>query len=383
MAEVVVGLRASYRLRCGSLPEAVSLASAIAREQTVEAPSGVGGNALQARMLGRVERIAPSAGGAWVARIAFPLEATTTELTQVLNVAYGNVSLMDGVRLVRLTLAPAILESLPGPRFGIRGIRALAGALRRPLVSAAIKPIGSSSRGLARLAAAFARAGVDVVKDDHGLAGQRAAPFDDRTAVIAGAIAEANAATGGRTAYFPNVSGPLESLEERLDRVASLGLAGVVLCPSLLGLDALRWVAAGHRDLAVMAHPSHAQTAPGRAQGMAPDVLLGTLYRVAGADIVVYVNAGGRFSWPEEACHAINRRLREPLGSLRRALPAPAGGVNASDASHWFARYGPDSMLLIGGSLLVRNDVEGAARRLVEAAARAGETGGGGRSPGS
>ena len=324
-------------------------------------------------MLGRIERIEPAAGGGWLANIAYPLDATTTELAQLLNVAYGNVSLMNGVRLVGLNLSAAVLRSLPGPRFGIRGIRAMAGARGRPLVSAAIKPIGLSSRELARQAAAFARAGVDVVKDDHGLADQRSAPFEERTAVIARAVADANAATGGRTSYFPNVTGPLDRLEERLDRVAGLGVSGVVLCPGLMGLDALRWVAAGPRQLAVMAHPSHAQTAPGRTEGIAPDVLLGTLYRVAGADIVVYVNTGGRFSWPEETCHAVNRRLREPLGSLRRALPAPAGGVNAAAASHWFARYGPDTLLLIGGSLLVQRDLEGAARRLVEAAARAVE----------
>ncbi len=365
-----VGVRASYRLSCRHLREALSLAGAIAREQTVEAPPGVGGDRLQARMLGRIERLEPEGGGRWLARIAYPLEATTTELTQILNVAYGNVSLMDGVRLVGLELAPAVLRSLPGPRVGIKGIRSLARAPARPLVSAAIKPIGLTSSGLARQAAAFARAGVDVVKDDHGLTVQGSAPFRERTRVIAEAVAGANARTGGHTAYFPNLTGPLDTLEERLERVKALGLAGVVLCPSLMGLDALRQVAAGPRALAVMAHPSHGQTAPGRAEGIAPDVLLGTLYRVAGADIVVYVNAGGRFSWPEESCHAVNRRLREPLERHRRALPAPAGGVNAAEAGHWFGRYGPDTMLLIGGSLLVQRDLEGAARRLVEVARR-------------
>ena len=367
-----VGLRARYRLSCRHLREALSLAGAIAREQTVEAPPGVGGDRLQARMLGRIERLAPERGRGWLARIAYPLEATTTELTQLLNVAYGNVSLMDGVRLVGLELAPAVLRSLPGPRLGIEGIRSLVKVPARPLVSAAIKPIGLSSGRLARQAAAFARAGVDVVKDDHGLAVRGSAPFAERTRVIAEAVAGANARTGGHTAYFPNVTGPPDTLEERLERVGALGLAGVVLCPSLMGLDALRRCAAGPRALAIMAHPSHAQTAPGRGEGIAPDVLLGTLYRVAGADIVVYVNAGGRFSWPEETCHAVNRRLREPLAPHRRTLPAPAGGVNVADAGHWFGRYGPDTMLLIGGSLLAQQDLESAARRLVEAAVRQG-----------
>ncbi len=364
-----VGLRASYRLRRRSLGEALALAGAIAREQTVEAPPGVGGDRLQARMLGRIERIGPERAGGWRARIAYPLDATTTELTQILNVAYGNVSLMDGVRLVELALAPAVLRSLPGPRLGIAGVRALVNAPARPLVAVAIKPIGLSSRRLARQAAAFARAGVDVIKDDHGLAVEGSAPFVERTRVIAEAVATANARTGGGTAYFPNVTGPVDTLEERLERVASLGLAGVVLCPGLMGLDALRWVATGPRALAVMAHPAHAATAPGRGEGIAPDVLLGTLYRVAGADIVVYVNAGGRFSWPGKSCHAVNKRLREPLEPLRRAFPAPAGGVDAAEAGRWFDRYGPDTMLLIGGSLLARRNPEDAARRLVEVAA--------------
>jgi ribulose-bisphosphate carboxylase large chain len=101
---------------------------------------------------------------------------------------------------------------------------------------------------------------------------------------------------------------------------------------------------------------------------MAPDVLFGTIYRLAGADIVVYVNTGGRFAWPLETCEAINGRLRAPMGHHPAAFPAPAGGVDAADAGVWLERYGPDTMLLIGGSLLRQDDLLGATRRVVEAA---------------
>ncbi len=383
-------LRVTYRFACTRSSDALNFAQAIAREQTVEVPSGVGGEALESRMLGSVEELEPAPEREWDApraesappdrstrrfavRIAYPLASTGTELTQILNVVYGNVSLMDGLRVVDLTLPRDILDALPGPRFGIAGIRALAGAAQRPLVAAAIKPLGLSPTELARLAAAFARAGVDIVKDDHGLTDQPAAPFAERVAAVADAVAAANAATGGRTRYLPNVTGPIDTLEERLDHVVARGLSGVLLSPSLVGLDTMRAIAAGPRDLAVMAHPSHGQSAPGRPEGIAPDVLYGTLYRAAGADMVVYPDAGGRYNWPEEACKAIAERLLAPLGSICPALPTPAGGMKIDAAARNFARHGQDAMLLIGGSLLMQKDLEGAARRLVEAAAHAEE----------
>jgi len=362
-------MTATYRLFSGSLEEAEDLALAIAREQTIEVPRGVGGEAVEALLLGRVERVEPQPAGGFDAVLSYALEVTGTELLQVLNVAYGNVSLMNGVLLVDLVLPAEILESLPGPRFGIEGLREMVGAEGgRPLVSTAIKPVGLTSAVLAGLADTFVRAGVDVIKDDHGLVDQASSPFKERVSRVGEAVAEANADTGGRTAYFPNVTGPVDTLQERLDHVASVGCPGVMLCPSLIGLDVMRSMASGMPRLAIMAHPAHNQTAPGRSEGIAPDVLYGTIFRAAGADIVVYVNAAGRFAWPLEACQAINKRLRAPMGPISSAFPSPAGGVNADDAAVWLERYGADTMLLIGGSLLRQADMLGATRRVVEAA---------------
>ena len=124
----------------------------------------------------------------------------------------------------------------------------------------------------------------------------------------------------------------------------------------------------------IMAHPSHANTAPRAAHGIAPELLIGTLWRLAGADCVIYVNARGRFAWPLETCLAINERAREPLGSHRSAFPVPAGGIQAHEVDHWFRSYGPDTLLLIGGSVLEAGNVSSAARALVDAAHRAGAT---------
>ncbi len=362
-------LVATYRLRCPTYDAATEIARAIAREQTLEVPPGVVGGVLEGRLLGHVDDIAALPEGGFDAKVSYSLEVTGTELLQVVNVAYGNVSLMNGVRLVDLILPVEVLETLPGPRYGIEGLREMVGAEGgRPLISVVVKPVGRTSRELADLAKTFVRAGVDVIKDDHGLVDQSPAPFLDRVTAVGTAVAAANADTGGRTAYFPNVTGPVDRLEERLDHVVAVGCPGVLVCPGLMGLDVMRTIASGPRPLAIMAHPTHSQVAPGRREGIAPAVLYGTLYRVAGADIAVYVNAGGRFAWPVEECEAINARLLAPLGRHRAAVPAPSGGVDADDAGSWLERYGPDTMLLIAGSLLVQDDLFAATRRLVEVA---------------
>jgi ribulose-bisphosphate carboxylase large chain len=365
-------LVATYRLRSATQGAAEDLAAALGREQTLEVPPGVAEDELEAALLGRVEGISARGDTAFDATISYPLEVTGTGLVQLVNVAYGNVSLMNGVSLVDLELPEDALAALPGPRLGVAGLRALVGAEGgRPLVSVAIKPVGRTPHQLAALAATFARAGVDVIKDDHGLVDQASAPFEQRVAAVSEAVAVANAERDGRCVYFPNVTGAVDALAARLATAREAGCGGVLVCPSLMGLDAMRAIAAGPDLLAIMAHPTHSQCAPGRSEGIAPEVLLGTLYRAAGADAVVYVNAEGRFAWPVETCLAINDRLRGPLGRLLPSMPTPAGGVADSDAARWLGVYGPDTMLLIGGSLLARPDLFEATRRVVRAAAAA------------
>lgn len=366
-------MRTVYRLSVAGADAAVELAHAIAREQTLEVPPGVGGPEIEARWLGRVEGVREVEEGVFDATLSYADDLVGGGLPQLLNVAWGNVSLMNGVALVDLTLPASLRAALPGPAHGATGVRALVGAEDgRPLVAVAIKPVGRTPSELAAIARAFALAGVDVIKDDHGLVDQPSAPFAARVTAVADAVRSANAVTGGRTAYFPHVTGPVDTLDERVESVRAAGCPGVVLCPSLVGMDVLRALADRSDAPVVMAHPSHAQCGPGRREGIAPEVLFGTLYRAAGADIVVYVNAEGRFAWPVETCQAINARLRAPWDGLRTSLPAPAGGVDADDAARWLSLYGPDTMLLIGGSLLAKDALEGATRRVVEAARMAG-----------
>jgi len=368
-------LGATYRLRLAPSQSVEEKAAAIAREQTLEVPSGAASPEIEARYLGRVRSIEADPAAAHTTRVEidYPAALFDGSVTQFLNVVWGNVSLMDGVLLEDLRLPEWALDHFPGPRFGVAGLRRLAGEARdRPLVASALKPVGMSTSELTELARTLTRAGVDVIKDDHGLADQSMSPFRERVPRVAAAVREVNARTGGHTLYFPNVTAGVDVMPERATLAASEGCAGVVVSAGLVGLDALRSLRTFGPDVAIMAHPAHAGSSPNATRGIAPELLMGTLWRLAGADCVVYVNARGRFAWPVEACRAVNARARGPLGPHAPAVPVPAGGIQAGEIGRWFDLYGPDTLLLIGGSILEADDVEGAARSVVEAAVAAG-----------
>ena len=85
---------------------------------------------------------------------------------------------------------------------------------------------------------------------------------------------------------------------------------------------------------------------------MTPAVLLGTLFRLFGADISVFPNSGGRFTFSYEECQDLASALRGPLGSLKTCFPSPAGGMTIEKVGAMVDAFGNDSALLIGGALL-------------------------------
>ncbi len=366
-------LRITYDLTLAPGEEPDAKARDIAREQTVELPPGGASAEVEARVVGTVETLTPADEGRWRAVIAYDAALVGTDLPQLLNLVFGNVSLKAGIRVTRLDLPPGLLARFPGPRLGIAGLRERCGIPRRPLLCAAAKPVGLSAPALADLCYRFARAGVDLVKDDHSLTDQDTAPFRERVERCRDAVARANRETGGHTLYFPNVTGPRATLDERLDVARADGCAGVLLNALPLGLDAIG--APAEWGLAVLAHPTFAGAFFGAHHGIAPDVLLGTIFRLAGSDGVIYPNVGGRFPdsvFSDDACVAINDALRAPLGGLRPAFPMPGGGIDADRVPHWIERYGPDTIFLVGSSLYAQPDLDAAARRLVESVRRNG-----------
>ena len=237
------------------------------------------------------------------------------------------------------------------------------------MICTALKPMGLPAGELAAQAHAFALGGVDFIKDDHGLLDQPFCPFEERVAACAEAVDRANRLTGRNCAYLPNVTGPADQVLARARRAKAAGAGGLLICPALTGLDVMRRIAEDDAiGLPVMAHPAFGGslvTAPGN--GIAHGVLYGTLMRLAGADITVYPNHGGRFAFSREECAEIAAASAAPLGHLAPCFPAPGGGMTTDRAGDLFQVYGRDFVVLIGGGLHRRSaDLADNARYFVQ-----------------
>ena len=336
---------ATYRI-AASESESRVRAEALAAEQSVEMPVGaIDDKRILAGIVATVESIKPHAGEFDVVLGIAPA-TTGNEASQLMNMLFGNCSLQPEVELVDVEFPAGYEKAFAGPRFGIDGIRKAANVANGPLTCTALKPQGSSVADLARLARTFALAGIDVIKDDHGIANQAAHPFEQRVIAVQRAINEANRETGGNTVYAPTFSGGGLSLREQARVANEHGVKMALVAPMLVGIPAFVELQV---DLAipVMAHPAFAG-----ATRMAPPVVLGKLFRLFGADATIFPNYGGRFGYSRETCLEITRVAREPSHGMRPALPVPAGGMTVDRVEEMVGDYGTDTMLLIGGGLL-------------------------------
>ena len=354
-------------------PEAV--AAAIALEQSVEVPQAlVDAAGLPPGVVGEVVRI--DAGAAGAARAVLSYDPATVEaggMPALVNLVFGNVSMMPGVRLVDLALPERVLACFDGPRHGVAGVRALTGVHGRPLLATALKPRGVPLERLVEMAGAFARGGGDLVKDDQNFI-DGFETFKHRVRQCADAVDDANQRTGRRCLYLPHVTGPLPALARRFEYVARLGLPGVLACPFIAGLGIARSLARDH-DLVLMAHPTFSGGHfVSRREGIEHGLLFGTLLRLAGADIAIFPNVGGRFELTRDHCASIAGRLRAPLGALPTAWPCPAGGMTFEQLPRMCADYGPDTVLLIGGALIGHGqDLEASTRAFLDVMRAASE----------
>jgi len=333
-------LRVTYDLTCSPGEDAEEKARRITFEQTVELPDHLVSAELAERMVGRVERVEAPDQGRARAVVSYPVAAVGSEFPQMFNLLFGNISLQRGIRVSAVDWPATWLANQPGPRFGIDGLRRLCGcARRRPLLCAALKPMGLSASELARICGEFASGGVDLVKDDHGLADQPAAPFRERLQRCQEAVERVNRNHGGSTLYAPNLTGPADRIAERAEQALDAGCRAALISPLLVGPDTVRSLAE-RSGLALLAHPALSGAYFQKDHGIAPEVLLGQLFRIVGSDAVIYPNAGGRFPFTEAMCRGINAALTGTLGTMRPAFPVPGGGIDVRRVPHWIERYG-------------------------------------------
>ena len=269
-------LLATYRIAGATGPEARARAAALATEQSVEMPlDAIRDQAILRDIVATVADVREVAGGCEVDLGIAPV-TTGLEASQLANMLFGNCSLQPDVQLLDVAFPEGYERAFPGPRFGIAGLRQLTGARGRPLTCAALKPQGASPETLAQLAGTFARAGLDIIKDDHGIANTSYGGFEARVRAVQRAIHEAHDATGHCTLYAPIFSGGPRALTEQARIAREAGVKLALVAPMLVGLPSFVELQV-ELDLPVIAHPAFAG-----ASRIAPPLLLGKLFRLFG-----------------------------------------------------------------------------------------------------
>ena len=353
----------TYRIFAADLVEAEQRAAGIALEQTVEIPRDVvPAGYIEDVILGKVEQLREEGQGRFVAKISYSPDAAGAEFPQLLNVIFGNSSIQKGLKVIGLELCDTLRNQYPGARFGIAGIRRLTGRTSQGLVCPVIKPQGSSSERLAELCYLTARAGADIIKEDHGLGNQPNAPFEQRVTLCAQAVQRANQerreeGDDTQALYFATLGGHSDELLKQAMFAKRAGVDGVILMPGLIGFDAINRLARNAEfGLPIMAHPSHlGPYILSDDTGYSHAMMFGTLMQMVGADISIFPNVGGRFGFSAEECKSIATTCQ--TAEIGRAiLPSPGGGMTIDRMGDMMKMYGPDCVYLLGGGLLRYGD---------------------------
>lgn len=325
---------------------AKEITEAICVEQTIEFPVELTGESIKKNVVGRIEELSDQDNFV-ISTVSYPVEVVGKEPTQFFNVIMGNCSLFPNVKIVDLKLSPSIEIIFPGTCYGISGLRKMLAVYDRPLLATAIKPLSLSSDELAEMAYRLALGGIDIIKDDHGLADQSFSTFEERAVKVTKAVQKANLETGFHTIYAPNITANEQVMLKRAKFVEEIGSGALLVSVALSGFAGAATLRK-ETNLPILSHPAFLG---GYLSVMDFGILFGSVQRMIGADIVIFPNYGGRFTFSKDDCRKIDQGLKKSFGSFKTAFPSPAGGMSIDAIDDMISFYGKDVVLLIGGAL--------------------------------
>ena len=308
--------------------------------------------------------------------IGYPPANTENDIPTLLTMIFGKISL-DGKICLEDIVFPAAYLKGKGPRFGIEGIRKKVGEPAKPLIMAIFKPcVGLTPKELGQMYFELAMGGMQLVKDDEILPDLSICPTEKRLEACLEAGEKARKQTGRRTLYAVNLTGKASTLQAKAKRLTKLGAQCFLLNVLSYGygvLEELKEV-----GVPIMAHPALAGALCASPDtGISYRVILGSLMRLGGADIVLFPSSYGTVALPQSETQAITQALTEPSprpspekgeghrivslphlgggskgeGILKRCFPGPSAGIHPGLVPQIMKDYGSDVIINAGGGV--------------------------------
>ena len=266
-------ITATYYIETPFAPEAA--AQVLAGEQSSGTFVAVPGEtaALKERFAARVESVefletvtTPAIPGATskdgnyhraIVKVSWSIENFGYNLPVLVSTLQGNlyeIKQFTGLKLMEIELPPSFGDHYSGPAFGIAGCRKLTGVNDRPLIGTIIKPsIGFSVQQTADIVKTLGAAGIDFIKDDELLSSSANSNFNDRVDAVMEVINEHAGRTGKKVMFAFNISGELDEMLQRYEKIVNSGGTCAMISINSVGLSATKKIA-DQKQLAIHGH---------------------------------------------------------------------------------------------------------------------------------
>jgi len=307
--------------------------------------------------------------GRWV-KVAYPLDLFEAgNMPQVLSSIAGNIFGMKAVKNLRLEdvrWSPKLIKSFKGPQFGTDDIRKLFKVRDRPLTATVMKPkVGMSSEEHAQAGYEAWVGGIDLLKDDENLSGQRFNQFERRAARSFKLRDRAERETGKRKSYLINVTAETREMLRRAKLVKERGGEYVmvdILTVGWAGVQSLR-EECEDLGLAIHAHRAfHAAFTRKREHGMSM-LAVAKVARLIGVDQLHIGTVIGKLETPREEVLALQEAitgrnirgkkhiLAQGWDGTKPVFPVTSGGLHPGLIPEIIDMLGKDIVIQVGGGV--------------------------------
>jgi len=287
-------------------------------------------------------------------KIAYPDINFSRDIPALLVTAFGKLSMDGRIRLLDLDVSSGFKAACPGPKLGIAGVRERLGVQNRPLLMSIFKSVvGYDLPELKEQFYQQALGGVDLIKDDEILFENPLTPIEKRVEACMAAARDAEKQTGQKLLYAVNVTGRTSQLRAQAKKAIDAGANALLFNVLAYGFDALQELAEDPDiDVPIAAHPAFSGAMyPARHYGVAPQLLLGKLMRLAGADLVLFPSPYGSVVMPKDETLAIAGALTAPDDGLKPSFPVPSAGIHPGLVPLLMKDFGRESVVNAGGGV--------------------------------
>ncbi|WP_303871885.1 RuBisCO large subunit C-terminal-like domain-containing protein [Acetobacterium wieringae] len=289
-----------------------------------------------------------------IIRIAYPWTNFGDQFAMLLSTVIGEVAGSGKVKLLDLEFPDSFLQKFSGPKFGIKGIRALLGVYDRPLLNNMIKPCtGMSPAVTAELAYESAVGGVDIIKDDELIANPDHCPLTERVKHVMAALKQADDEKGEKTLYTVNITDRPDRLRENAYRALEAGANALMVNYGTVGLDATRMLTEDQNiNVPILGHPAYNGAVYESAwSGISVGLIGAKLPRLSGADMIISFSPYGKLTMLMDTFIDAGYKMIAPLGKIKPVFSMPGGGTTQGHVEDIVKKFGIDVIIASGAGI--------------------------------